>query len=55
MGLMKARKTRFNGQSSVVSHHVGRRGVARRETLLSVHHSDAIKPDSDSDPGANSK
>jgi hypothetical protein len=42
MGSMKARKTRFNGQSSVVSHHVARRG-----TLLSVRHSDPIKPDSD--------
>jgi hypothetical protein len=34
-------------QCSVVSHHVGRHGVARRETLLSVRRSDPVKPDSD--------
>jgi hypothetical protein len=57
MGSMKAReKARF-----IVSHHVGRHGVAQRETLLSVRRSDPTPSNPtrtelmDSDPGFNSK
>lgn len=45
MGSMKARKAHF--QCSVVSHHVGRHGVAQHETLLSAWRSDPAKPDWD--------